>query len=206
MKRIMALLLAVLMLFTFAACTDKDLDSDKDSDKDSKILHGVEGKFPGAPTLILNGEELDAFTSHYHVKEEYAAIPLSAFLQSVGAEYADSPLNTYETQCYSFMGKRYVIVGEMHLFMVENDYTAFLKELDKDNKKLSRKTAADRGLLPRNKNKYLLERKEEAEGWAEIWIDHVSLMKALRESGIDITIEYDYHNRTISVTLPQQGN
>ena len=205
MKRILALLLAVLMLFTFAACTDKDLDSDKNSDKDSEKIYIAGGNFHNAPTLILNGEKLDVYTSHYHITEEYAAIPLSTFLMSIGATYADSPLNEYGTQCYSFMGKRYVIVGEMHLFMAENDYTAFLKELDKDNKKLSRKTAADRGLLPRNKNKYLLENKEEAEGWAEIWIDHVSLMKALRESGIDITIEYDYHNRTISVTLPQQG-
>ena len=159
--------------------------------------------FPGAPILILNGEKLDVYTSHYGVTEEYAVIPLTAFLMSVGAEYADSPLNEYGIQCYSFMGKRYIVVPNMHLFMLEDDYRTLLKELNDQGKWLSRETVADCGLLPRNESKVLDTNETDAE-LAGIWVDHISLMNALIESGIDITIEYDYSTRTITVTLPKQ--
>lgn len=182
MKKITALLLAAVLLLALAACTPP-----------------VPGEnFPDAPILILNGEALDVYTSHYKVTEAYAAIPLTAFLQSIGAEYADSPLNEYRIQCYSFMGKRYIVVADMHLFMLENDYHAFVNKLSEEGKELSRETAADCGLLPKNESKVTIDALE----LAEIWVDHVSLMNALIESGIDITIEYDYSTRTIVVTLP----
>ena len=182
MKRITVLLFAAVLLLTLAACTPP-----------------VPGEnFHDAPSLILNGEALDVYTSHYNVTEEYAVIPLTAFLKSIGAEYADSPLNEYGIQCYSFMGKRYIVVGDMHLFMLENDYHAFLNKLSEEGKELSRETAADCGLLPRNECKATIA----ALNSAGIYVDHVSLMNALTESGIDITIEYDYSTRTIAVTLP----
>ena len=84
------------------------------------------------------------------------------------------------------------------------DYKAFLKELDDAGKELSKETAAERGLLPKDESKVLLNAKETIE-YGEIWSDHDSLMNALRESGIDITIEYDYEARTITVTLPEQS-
>lgn len=158
--------------------------------------------FPDATTLILNGKKLDVYTSHYWLEEEYAEIPLGAFLSSIGAEFADSPLNEYGIQCYSLLGKRYILIGDLHLFMPEEDYIAFLAELEESGQALSRETAADRGLLPLNESfiPMMINRTPEESGG--IWTDHVSLMNALRESGIDITIEYDYAARTITVTLP----
>ena len=198
MKKLTILLLATVLILTFASCTNQKNDSE------NNVPSIVWGNHPDAPTLILNGKELDVYTSHYNVTEECASIPLSAFLKSVGAEYADSPLNEYGVQCYSFIGKRYIINGSMHLFMLEDDYKAFLKELDDAGKELSKETAAERGLLPKDESKVLLNAKETIE-YGEIWSDHDSLMNALRESGIDITIEYDYEARTITVTLPEQS-
>ena len=87
--------------------------------------------------------------------------------------------------------------------MFEEDYKAFLKELDDTGKELSKETASERGLLPKNQSKVLLNTDETNIEYAGIWSDHESLMNALRESGIDITIEYDYEARTITVTLPE---
>ena len=158
------------------------------------------------PKLVLNGEELDVYTLHYEITEEYAKIPLTAFLHSIGAEYASSPLNTYGTQSYSFMGKRYVVVPNLHLFMLEDDYKVFVQKLENENKELSQETTADCGLLPK-KNSII---PEVSNGTvlesAEIWVDHISLMNALIKSGIDITIEYDYSAQSVNVTLPQQDN
>ena len=145
---------------------------------------------------------MNVYTSHYFVKEEYVVIPLQAFLMSVGAEYADSDLNEYGRQCYSFMGKRYVIMGKFQLFMLEDEYVAFTKQLDEDGKALTITNTANKGLLPKSENHALSELFENGIPH-EIWTDHISLMNALRESGIDITIEYDYSTRTITVTMPQ---
>ena len=179
-----ALLLAAVTLFALTACAG--------------------GWDPDAPKLKLNGKRLRVYTSHYSLDEEYVFIPLSAFLRSIGAEYADSPLNEYGTQCYSFMGNRYVINGNMHLFMLEKDYMALQKELEDANEKLSRQTAADRGLLPKNES--IFPENPNVTYWGEIWTDNISLMNALRESGIDVTIDYKYSSRTISVTLPDNNN
>lgn len=196
MKRITVLLFTAVLLLALAACTNKSPNPDPISPPT------VGENFPDAPTLILNGEALDVYTSHYKVTEEYAVIPLTAFLMSIGAEYADSPLNEYGIQCYSFMSKRYIVVPDMHLFMLEDDYNAFLNKLNEEGKELSRETAADCGLLPKNESKVSFDTNGTTLYWGEIWIDHISLMNALTESGIDITIEYDYSTRTITVTLP----
>ena len=188
-----------MLLIAFSSCTNQK------NDLENNAPSIVWGNHPNAPTLILNGKQLDVYTSHYNVTEEYASIPLSAFLQSLGAEYADSPLNEYGVQCYSFMGNRYIINGRMHLFMFEDDYKAFLKELDDTGNELSKETASERGLLPKNQSKVLLNTDETNIEYAEIWSDHESLMNALRESGIDITIEYDFETRTITVVLPEKS-
>ena len=156
--------------------------------------------------LILNGEKLDVYTTHYFVSDEFVEIPLGAFLHSVGAEYADSPLNEYGSYCYSFMSKRYVIIRDLHLFMLEEDYWELLSRWEADGKELTRETATDMGLLPRNESKVLADKDETNVASSGIWVDHVSLMNALRESGIDITIVYDHSANTLTVTLPSQGN
>ena len=197
MKKLVVFILATVMLVAFASCTNQK----NDLENNAPLVVGE--NFPNAPTLILNGKEMDVYTSHYNVTEEYASIPLSAFLQSLGAECSDSPLNEYGVQCYTFMGKRYIINANMHLFMIEDDYKSFLKQLDKEGKKLSEETASVRGLLPKNQSKVLLNTDETNIEYAGIWSDNDSLMNALRESGIDITIEYDYEARTITVALPE---
>lgn len=198
-EKTLVVTVVIVLFITFTSCTNQK----NDLENNAPLVDG--GNTPNAPTLVLNGKELDVYTSHYNVTEEYASIPLSAFLQSVGAEYADSPLNEYGVQCYSFMGNRYIINGRMHLFMFEDDYKAFLKELDDTGKELSKETASERGLLPKNQSKVLLNTDETNIEYAEIWSDHESLMNALRESGIDITIEYDYEARTITVILPEKS-
>ena len=150
MKRIAALLFATVLLLALPACTDKK-SGQKPTNPSTSGPTDVPApgpNFPDAPILILNGEKLDVYTSHYGVTEEYAVIPLTAFLMSVGADYADSPLNEYGIQCYSFMGKRYIEVDYMHLFMFEDDYKTLLKELKDEGKELSQETVADCGLLP----------------------------------------------------------
>ena len=121
---------------------------------------------------------------------------------SIGAEYADSPLNEYGIQCYSFMGKQYIVVPDMHLFMLEDDYIAFLEKLEEEGKELSRETTEDCGLLPKNEDNISWVTDATILYSAEMLVDHISLMNALRESGIDITIEYDCSKRSITVTLP----
>lgn len=196
-EKTLVVTVVIVLLIAFSSCTNQK------NDLENNAPSIVWGNHPNAPTLILNGKQLDVYTSHYNVTEEYASIPLSAFLQSLGAEYADSPLNEYGVQCYSFMGNRYIINGRMHLFMFEDDYKAFLKELDDTGKELSKGTASERGLLPKNQSKVLLNTDETNIEYAEIWSDHESLMNALRESGIDITIEYDFETRAITVTLKE---
>ena len=196
-EKTLVVTVVIVLLIAFSSCTNQK------NDLENNAPSIVWGNHPNAPTLILNGKQLDVYTSHYNVTEEYASIPLSAFLQSLGAEYADSPLNEYGVQCYSFMGNRYIINGRMHLFMFEDDYKAFLKELDDAGKELSKETASERGLLPKNQSKVLLNTDETNIEYAEIWSDHESLMNALRESGIDITIECDFETRAITVTLKE---
>ena len=198
-EKTLVVTVVIVLLIAFSSCTNQK------NDLENNAPSIVWGNHPNAPTLILNGKQLDVYTSHYNVTEEYASIPLSAFLQSLGAEYADSPLNEYGVQCYSFMGNRYIINGRMHLFMFEDDYKAFLKKLDDDGKELSKEIASERGLLPKNQSKVLLDTDETNIEYAEIWCDHDSLMNALRKSEIDITIEYDYKARTITVILPEKS-
>lgn|GEM_PF-3355762 len=198
-EKTLVVTVVIVLLIAFSSCTNQK----NDLENNAPLVDG--DNTPNAPTLILNGKQLDVYTSHYNVTEEYASIPLSAFLRSLGAEYADSPLNEYGVQCYSFMGNRYIINGRMHLFMFEDDYKAFLKELDDTGKELSKETASERGLLPKNQSKVLLNTDETNIEYAEIWSDHESLMNALRKSEIDITIEYDYEARTISVILTEKS-
>ena len=189
MKKSTALLLSFMLLLTVVGCTNPAAPAPGENSA-------------GAPILVLNGEVLDVYTMHYDVREEYAVIPLTAFLRSIGADFAESSFNKYGTQCYSFMGKRYIVVDDMHLFMLEDDYRAFLEKLDKEGKELSRETTEDCGLLPKNESKVSLDVNGTVSEWAGIWVDHISLMNALVESGVDITIKSDYSNRTITVTLP----
>lgn len=196
-EKTLSAMVIIVLLISFTSCMSSKSDilqNDSDSAGENSS---------NAPTLILNGKELDVYTSHYNVTEEYASIPLSAFLQSLGAECSDSPLNEYGVQCYTFMGERYIINANMHLFMMEDDYKSFLKQLDNEGKELSEETASVRGLLPKNQSKVLLNTAETNIEYAEIWSDNDSLMNALRESGIDITIEHDYEARTITVVLPE---
>ena len=164
------------------------------------------GYNPDAPRLKLNGKRLDVYTEHYLISEDCAIIPLTAFLESIGAEYADSPLNEYHITCYSFMGKRYVVDENSRLFMLEDDYVTLSKELQSEGKSLSRKNAAGRDLFSENEDEFFLPSDEHYTVlWSGMWVDHVSLMNALRKSGVDITIEYDYATRTISVSLPEKS-
>jgi hypothetical protein len=146
--------------------------------------------FPDAPTIILNGIELDVYTSHYRLYEDYVEVPLKAFLTSIGAEYAESPLNEYHIQCYSLKNRRFIVNWDMDLFMLEEDYLALLQKLEGTGLELTKEIASNHGLLP------------SISGVDSMWPDHISLMNALHKSGIDITIEYDYEARTITVTLP----
>lgn len=184
MKRIIAVLLAAALLI-MTGCRPSIVAPGDGSSADMK--------------LILNGKKLDVYTMHYFHNEEFTSIPLEAFLCSLGAEYADSSANEDGKQCYSFQGKRYVIVPDLHLFMEEGTYL----ELMAEGKDLTRENVADLGLLPRNKCKVCADSDESDVELAEMWVDHISLMKALRESGIDITIAYDYSAITLSVILPE---
>lgn len=204
MRSIAFVLIAAMVLLPFSACTEKTPEQNYDpvDHAGSDVTYAPDPNDPDAPTLILNGEMLDVYTSHYELTEERAVIPLHAFLQAIGAKYADSPINAYGKQCYSFMGKRLVMVPDMHLFMPENDYLDFLQELEEEGKQLSRETAANRGLLPQSscweceRSSY---RYETVIGWSDIMVDHISLMNALIDCGINITIEYNYSTRTITV-------
>ncbi|MBQ7385824.1 MAG: hypothetical protein IJW04_04875 [Ruminococcus sp.] len=196
MKKAITILLSVTLLLFCVACTSQEPDLEQNKPPVPGENH------PNAPTIVLNGKELDVYTSHYNLTEEYAFIPLAAFLHSIGAEYADSPLNEYGTQCYSFDGKQYVVVPDMHLFILENDYNELVKELDAHGKKLSRETVEDKGLLPKSESKYPGITNATVIEWAVIMADHVSVENALKESGVDINIEYDYANRTITVIMP----
>ena len=158
-----------------------------------------------APRIVLNGKKLHGvYTSHYSVKEDCVVIPLSAFLLSIGAEYADSPLNAYHVTCYSFMGKRYVLDDDARLFMLEDDYVTLSNELDAEGKELTRKNAAGRDLFSENDDAISIPTNEAT--WSTVYVDHVSLMNALRKSGIDITIQFDYSKRKIIVDCPEQSD
>ena len=190
MKRSIAFFVGMVLLLTAVSCANEEPRTEP-MEKDN---------VPVDVTLVLNGDTLDVYTMHYHAREDRVEIPLSAFLQSIGAEYADSPYNAYGTKCYVFQNRRYVFVPDMHLFMLEHEYTAFLKELEEAGQSLSRETTADRGLLPKTERTFPLY--EDVVEWAEIWVDSISLMNALRQSGVDITVDYSYSTKTIAVTLP----
>lgn len=196
MKKVITILLSATLLLFCVACTNQEIDLEQTNP------YAPGENFSDAPTLILNGKELDVYTSHYNVTEEYAFIPLTAFLHSIGAEYADSPLNEYGTQCYSFDGKQYVVVPDMHLFILEDDYNKLIKELNAEGKTLSKETVEDKGLLPKSESKFPGFTNGTVIEWGQIWADHVSLENALIESGVDINIEYDYATRTITVIMP----
>jgi len=82
--------------------------------------------------------------------------------------------------------------------MLEEDYTDFIGSVNT----LTSENTAEVGLLPRNKNICWINRDDSVVEWGEIWIDHISLMKALQESGISISIVLDKTANTITVTLP----
>ena len=162
------------------------------------------GYLPDSPQIVLNGKKLrGVYTNQYIVREDLVLIPLSAFLESIGAEYADSPLNEYRVRCYSFMGKRYVLNDKARLFMLEDDYVILLNELEAEGKELSRRNAAGRDLFSEIDD--AISKPTEKE-WTGFDVDHVSLMNALRKSGIDITIQVDYSTRTIIVDCPEQSD
>lgn len=90
----------------------------------------------------------------------------------------------------------------MHLFLLKNDYWALLDELEAEGKELSRLTAADCGLRPKNESNHpSVAGNGSVTYWAELWVDHISLMNALQKSGLDTTIESDFATQTITVTL-----
>ncbi len=206
MKRIIMVLFVAILLFILAACNGS-VGAEKTDAPDTQIttvsdtLPPDGGNVPSAPTLILNGEVLDVYTSHYSITEKGAQIPLTAFLESVGAEFTDSPYNAYHTQCYSLKGKKYVVADDLHLFMLEEDYRALLDELKRDGKSLSIENTADRGLLPKSK-RGISTNASAIEPSSAIWTDHVSLANALKASGVDITIDCDPSLRTVTVTMP----
>ena len=190
MKKIVVVLFSLILLITLFLCTYERPFFLKFSDQ--KINLSDEMK------IYLNDRPLDVYTMHYGIEEEYAVIPLNAFLKSIGAEYADSTLNTYETECFVLMGEHYVVYSDKHLFMLEEDYLSLLDELDCMYLQLSQEDVSDRGLLPLSESKIY---SNNIHGGAFL-TDHVTLMNALIESGIDITIEYDYSKRILNVTLP----
>ncbi len=217
MKKIIAvLLLSVLSFGLFGCVSEETLDdnttvADLNSVFETTVSHtenimATDVIYKYEPIVILNGKELDTYTLSYRVAQDHAVIPATAFLKALGGEYADSPLNKYGRQCYTFMGKRYLEIPDMHLFILEEDYEDLRKELEEEGVPFSRDGVADRGLLPRNENKAVLNMDETVIEWGEIFVDHFSLMKALNESGIEITIEHDYENNTIIVTFPEHIN
>ena len=210
MKKGISLLLVAMLLLALAACAGPNVDD--------------------APKLVLNGKKLNVYTSHYVLSEECAYIPVGAFLKSIGAEYADSPLyevenspNPNSVQCYSFLGKRYVLDRDSRLFMLEENYLAFVEEVDSEWNKLAPGIIKDSGLhaddealirfLDEERMKLMQTRakgrgllpNEEPPCFDGNRVDHISLMKALNDSGVDITMEYNYVTRTINVFLPEQA-
>ena len=85
--------------------------------------------------------------------------------------------------------------------MLEDDYIKLTEDFSEENKALTAEAVKNIGLLPKSDSEFTLPDDEIAH---VIWTDHTSLMDALRKSGIEITIEYDYENRSINVTLPKK--
>ena len=181
MKRMLSLFLIVIFVIIMSGCSD--------------------GCGSGTLKIVLNGEELDVYTMHYGIFEEFVSIPLDAFLLSLGAERLDPPENNgYNTERYSLAGNRYVFVPSLHLFILEADYYALIDRLKGEGKQLSQLSSMDAsayGLLPLSESKFYVNESNRV-----VYItDHITLMNALKESGIDITIEYDYSKKILDVIL-----
>ena len=181
MKRMLSLFLIVIFIIIMSGCSD--------------------GCGSGTLKIVLNGEELDVYTMHYGIFEEFVSIPLDAFLLSLGAERLDPPENNgYNTERYSLAGNWYVFVPSLHLFILEADYYALIDRLKGEGKQLSQLSSMDAsayGLLPLSESKFYVNESNRV-----VYItDHITLMNALKESGIDITIEYDYSKKILDVIL-----
>jgi hypothetical protein len=98
-----------------------------------------------------------------------------------------------------------MLIDTAHLFVLEADYYSLIDQLEQVGKcisQLSFDELSNYGLLPLSESKvYLSESRS-----GPLLTDHVTLMNALRESGIDITIEYDYSKMILDVTLAPQGD
>lgn len=183
MNKVIKRLLCLLVIVLLAGCNNPNFETGK------------------GPRLIVNGKELDVYTEHYTVTENYAIIPVEAFMDSLGAESEkDSPYNTYRRSCVLFMGQRYVIDEENHLFMTEYDYSNLLQKLNQEGKELSKYTTKGEGLL--SGEEYTLDNPKYPYylSWNGLFVDHQTLMKAFQESGISILIDFDYDSQMIIVT------
>lgn len=212
MKKIIAVLLISVLSFGLFGCeSEESMDNTSGMDLNSifetNVSHtedimATDVIYKYEPIVFLNGKELDTYTLSYRVAQDHAVIPVTAFLMALGGDYADSPLNKYGRQCYTFMGKRYLAIPDMHLFILEEDYEDLRNELEEAGIPFSRDGVAGMGLLPRKSNKAVLNMDETVIEWGEIFVDHFSLVNALKECGVEITIEHDYENNTINVIMP----
>ena len=136
--------------------------------------------------LFLNGEELDVYTEHYLMSETDTWISVGAFLTSIGATMIPYPYP--KVACYEFLGVTFVIDRESHLFMLEEDYAALVKQLEQDGKEVSKYTTKGQSLL---------------QSFDGARAEYKELERVLNECGIEITIECDYEAKSIYVTCDQ---
>lgn len=147
------------------------------------------------PAFILNGETLNVYTLHYFIKDEYASVPLIAFLQSIGADYADSPYNAYQVQCYDIRGVSYIYDGTLKVFALTDQYDNVMETLKAQGKT---PTKADFRTID-----LFAQEGYETDMQAEAWVDHHVLEHILQKTGLDITIEIDRDANAIRVEMPE---
>lgn len=147
--------------------------------------------------LIVNGNELDVYTTHYSWHEKQVYVPLNAFLLSLGADdvksiYVYSPA----ISCIELMGNRFIIDANCQLFMLENDYASLVKELQNEGKKMSKYYTKGKGLI----DSHSFSNSAES---VELWADIKAVEKALMDCGLEIKIDADTNTKTIRVKVEE---
>ncbi len=138
------------------------------------------------PDFFLNGVKQDVYTSQYLIEETDVRIPFEAFMGSIGADFAESPYNRYQVQCYEIQGIRYIDDRESGVIAFEQPYEDVVEVLKAQGKTSIKADFQAINLL--------------TEG-ARMPLPIADLERLLEKMGLDVTVEFDREAYAIRVTL-----
>lgn len=164
------------------------------------LLFGCNRHKANSGGLIINDKETGI--KDYYIMEDHIEFPVQKLLFALGAKYTKGLYNKPQSVYLELNGEKIVIDYGEKILAIDKQPSEQRQLLQDEENQLAQEDQSMHSLLPLNaeKKSYI--------SWqaAELYVDDDVFMHIIQSIGIEIDIQRDDSNKTISINTKTQGN